>query len=277
MDDVGFDACAVPLLSEFAHAWAQLLQSCAREFRRIRAVAVSESRLISANLEPNGVRLRHILMDSLIDYIFGPGDGSVTTWTSRADLDLSGDGVADAVRLDFDGDGRRDDAMWTPTATASPTWSRSISPTSPIPARRVRPRNASTRTRARGSGMCARQTRPRPGTGPPRRRQNRRAPDPTTGTRGAPGLTDTRRSRTPRPGAIDRKAPSRGGGPSRGASHDLDGDGHRDIELLATRGGGGRLYPDTDGDGVFDQVLIDSDGDGRADSMRRRGEPGFDR
>ncbi|MFZ2242427.1 MAG: hypothetical protein WAV90_23230, partial [Gordonia amarae] len=51
-------------------------------------------------------------MNSLIDYIFGTGDGSTTTWTSRADLDLSGDGVADAVRLDFDGDGLRDDAMW---------------------------------------------------------------------------------------------------------------------------------------------------------------------
>jgi hypothetical protein len=49
--------------------------------------------------------------DDLV-YSFGSGDGTVHTWTSPLDRDLSGDGVPDAVGLDFDGDGRRDDAMW---------------------------------------------------------------------------------------------------------------------------------------------------------------------
>lgn len=47
-----------------------------------------------------------------IDYLFGSGDGGVQRWSSRADLDLRGDGSPDAVRLDFDGDGRADDALW---------------------------------------------------------------------------------------------------------------------------------------------------------------------
>lgn len=51
-------------------------------------------------------------MDPVIEYLFGPGDGSTTTWTSVADADLNHDGIPDAVLLDFDGDGRRDDAMW---------------------------------------------------------------------------------------------------------------------------------------------------------------------
>jgi hypothetical protein len=46
-----------------------------------------------------------------IEYVFGTGDGVVHTWSSPADLDLSGYG-ADAVRLDFDGSGYADDAMW---------------------------------------------------------------------------------------------------------------------------------------------------------------------
>lgn len=47
-----------------------------------------------------------------IEYMFGSGDGDTRTWSSRADLDLCGDGTPDAVRLDFDGDGCADDALW---------------------------------------------------------------------------------------------------------------------------------------------------------------------
>jgi hypothetical protein len=47
-----------------------------------------------------------------IDYVFGTGDGDVHAWSSPADLDLSGTGVCDAVRLDFDGSGSPDDALW---------------------------------------------------------------------------------------------------------------------------------------------------------------------
>ena len=47
-----------------------------------------------------------------IDYVFGTGDGTVHAWSSPADLDLSGTGACDAVRLDFDGSGSADDALW---------------------------------------------------------------------------------------------------------------------------------------------------------------------
>ncbi|WP_159841010.1 hypothetical protein [Nocardia sp. CY41] len=49
-----------------------------------------------------------------IEYVFGTGDGSVHVWTSEADLELGGTGAVDAVRLDFDGDGIADDALWDP-------------------------------------------------------------------------------------------------------------------------------------------------------------------
>lgn len=49
-----------------------------------------------------------------IEYVFGTGDGCVHVWTSEADLELGGTGAADAVRLDFDGDGIADDALWDP-------------------------------------------------------------------------------------------------------------------------------------------------------------------
>ena len=47
-------------------------------------------------------------------YHFGTGHGPVHRHTSSADLDLPGGAVEgpDAVRLDFDGDGRVDDALW---------------------------------------------------------------------------------------------------------------------------------------------------------------------
>ncbi|MEV6430756.1 hypothetical protein [Nocardia sp. NPDC051463] len=47
-----------------------------------------------------------------IEYVFGTGDGTVHVWSSQADLELSGPDVADALQLDFDGDGLTDDALW---------------------------------------------------------------------------------------------------------------------------------------------------------------------
>ncbi|MEU2037852.1 hypothetical protein [Nocardia niwae] len=52
-----------------------------------------------------------------IEYVFGTGDGSVHVWTSEAELELGGTGAADAVRLDFDGDGIADDALWDPAGS----------------------------------------------------------------------------------------------------------------------------------------------------------------
>ncbi len=52
---------------------------------------------------------------SPLSYRFGTGHGPVHRHASPADLDLPGGAVTgrpDAVRLDFDGDGRVDDALW---------------------------------------------------------------------------------------------------------------------------------------------------------------------
>lgn len=49
---------------------------------------------------------------SEIEYVFGTGDGIVHHWTGQAELALAETGVADALWLDFDGDGRADDALW---------------------------------------------------------------------------------------------------------------------------------------------------------------------
>jgi hypothetical protein len=52
---------------------------------------------------------------SPLSYRFGTGRGPVHRHASPADLDLPGGALAgrpDAVRLDFDGDGRVDDALW---------------------------------------------------------------------------------------------------------------------------------------------------------------------
>jgi hypothetical protein len=52
-----------------------------------------------------------LLVEPTIEYVFGSGNGHINTYTSAADLTL-GTGAPDAVRLDFDGDGLIDDALW---------------------------------------------------------------------------------------------------------------------------------------------------------------------
>ncbi|HOB49053.1 MAG TPA: pullulanase [Mycobacterium sp.] len=46
-----------------------------------------------------------------MDYCLDAGDGTASIWTSDPDVDLDGDGALDAVRLDLDGDGLFDDAL----------------------------------------------------------------------------------------------------------------------------------------------------------------------
>ncbi len=181
-------------------------------------------------------------MDSYVDYIFGPGDGSTTTWTSRAELDLSGDGVADAVRLDFDGDGRRDDAMWD-------TDGDGVADLAAIDIGLPDTDSPDTGSHERyysdsGKGVW-----------------DVRETDPSAARDRSHADTKPENTKPQDAGSADTKP----------------GSVRTDIELRATRGGGGRLYLDSDSDGVFDQVLIDSDGDGRADTVRHRGEQGFDR
>ena len=49
-----------------------------------------------------------------MDYFFGDGVGEPTQWQGEPDLTL-GAGDADALWLDFDGDGLADDALWDST------------------------------------------------------------------------------------------------------------------------------------------------------------------
>jgi hypothetical protein len=60
--------------------------------------------------------------------------------------------------------------------------------------------------------------------------------------------------------------------PTADRTFDSDDDGRDDIAVSRS---GGRLYIDTDSDDRFDQVLIDSDLDGAADSSALPGQRGF--
>lgn len=46
-----------------------------------------------------------------MDYCLGADDGTATMWSALPDVDTDGDGVFDAVALDFDRDGLEDDAL----------------------------------------------------------------------------------------------------------------------------------------------------------------------
>ncbi len=56
--------------------------------------------------------VRVYLNMNALEYSFGTGTGTASVWSSTADLDLGERAGPDAVALDFDGDGRVDDAMW---------------------------------------------------------------------------------------------------------------------------------------------------------------------
>jgi hypothetical protein len=179
-----------------------------------------------------------------IEYVFGTGDGVTTAWVSPPDIDLSGDGTFDAVALDFDGDGRRDDAMWDSDADGI---------ADVVALDRDDDGRGDEFYRDDGSGVWGEKA-PRPAD------LASSPPEPEV---------------MPAPGRVADPAPHREGEPPDDTdavvvrSGDLDGDGTADIELVGTRRAGipvaDRLYVDADGDGRFDRVLVDSDGDGRAD------------
>ncbi|MGB5796200.1 MAG: pullulanase [Mycolicibacter algericus] len=171
-----------------------------------------------------------------MDYCLGDGDGAATMWSGPPDLDLDGDGVADAIALDFDGDGLQDDALvdldgdgvadhlmldldddGAPEASftddGSGTWGHGV---------------------AAGSA------------------------DRSGGLRWS-GLDDAEHIGGP---LVDFD----GDGRINDRLLDSDGDGRADRVLIGDGSGGYRAaYVDTDGDGRWDIKLTDADGDGAAD------------
>lgn len=198
-------------------------------------------------------------MDASIEYIFGPGDGTTTRWSSIADLSLgetlgaygpgSGSGGPagrDAVGLDFDGDGRRDDAMWDTDGDGVADVAALDTDDDGEP---------DTFYRDSGSGLW-----------------DRRTP--------VHELTAARHEEPPLPA----EPPERPVEPSapRVLRLDPDGDGTAEVELVGAGAGGRldraeRLYVDSDGDGAHDAVLVDLDSDGVADAVYDKRDPRFSR
>lgn len=205
-------------------------------------------------------------MDPLIDYVFGPGDGTLSRWSSAADLDLDADGTLDAVSIDFDGDGRADDAMWDVDGDGHADVAALDIDDDGRPERQYRDSGRGLWDVAVGQGVTAGQ-----------------------GDAGAPGevpqggADDTTSDDGPK--RVPEPTPRAGRQPST-QRLDLDGDGRVDAEVVDTgvgdsgaagSGAERRLYVDSDGDGNFDTVLVDSDGDGVADAAFGADAPEFGR
>ncbi|OZC34364.1 hypothetical protein [Gordonia polyisoprenivorans] len=181
-------------------------------------------------------------MDPVLEYVFGNGDSEPTHWHTPADTDTDADGVLDAIALDFDGDGRRDDLLIDTDADGI----ADLAALDLDDDDTVEHHYRDSGNGIWGVAVPTREAPPAPhipGT-----------PTPVTPTPADPAPTDTRVQ-----------------------AHDLDGDGTPDIEILLDAGAIRRLYVDTDSDGRADQVLVDSDGDGTADAAYAEGEPGFGR
>ncbi|PYE18716.1 hypothetical protein DFR67_104298 [Williamsia limnetica] len=191
-------------------------------------------------------------MEPTIEYVFGPGDGTTQSWASPAALTL-GSGGPDAVRIDFDGDGRFDDAMWDRdrdgradcsvldldddgrpdawfTDDGSGVWGQGLDHSDPVP---------------RGD-------------------EEVRWSDPTGERHTSPAITD--------PQGACAEVDVVGDNGTDDVVCDRDSDGLAEIVLMRS---GGRLYLDTDADSQLDQVLVDSDRDGTADAAFSVGQPGF--
>lgn len=169
-------------------------------------------------------------MEPALEYVFGTGAGEPTRWLSAADADPDADGVCNAVWLDFDGDGRRDDLLWDTDGDGA----------ADVAALDLDDDGSTDHYfRDTGNGVWAVPT-PRPGE----------APAPVSPAPPAP----------PAPPAV----PSESGG-SRVERLDLDGDGVTEVELIIDGGRVRQLSVDDDHDGIYEQVITDTDGDGVAD------------
>ncbi|PXW36091.1 UNVERIFIED_CONTAM: hypothetical protein DES50_1011038 [Williamsia faeni] len=208
-------------------------------------------------------------MDPVIEYVFGVGDGSPITWCSPADAVLGG-GVADAVRLDFDGDGRVDDVLWDKDGDGRADLSGLDLDDDGVP---------DTWFSDNGSGVWG-QSEPDPRAATPQiPGPEIPAPQIETPAPADVHLTWTSLDGTSQTSTATKDAEGArtlidftGDGDTRDLLYDRDSDGHGEIVVVRT---GGRVYFDTDGDQRFDQVLVDHDLDGTADEVMSPGEPGF--
>jgi hypothetical protein len=171
-------------------------------------------------------------------YVFGTGDGPVHRHVSRADLDLGPAGDPDAVALDFDGDGRVDDALWD----------------------------------SDGDGVADRSVLDLDDDGRP----DHAYTDPSgRGLWDARTSLDTVPSTGPAAGAALSWTDVRGRSAQASAGLDTDGDGVLDgVAVDADHEPGSEVVCDLDGDGRAEQLLVDADGDGRHELAYLSSVPG---